>query len=260
MAFRRQQFGRLSLEVPPGLFEDDEAPAGYVVALTALAPATLRIRMIDPAGAASLSDVMARLIEAPPAEVSAAGENFLWPGLAATVPGEPRDMHFLFESAGQVILGVATAPNALWADYGTFLEGAMRSIDPGGVPVPTLPLFPGQGLPDIRQRPAEEDPAETRRRRLGDASGEAVALILALRFEEAETLIRRIDADIYGSNALARAYETALERAPDAPGLFDRALHWACRAYPSPHTAFEAEQYDTALQADEARLRKIARR
>ncbi len=260
MAFQRRHFGGLSLEVPPGLFEDDEAPAGYAIALTALEPATLRLRMIDPAGAASLSDLMDNLAGAPPVEVSAAGESFLWPGLAALVPGEPRVVHYLFETAGQVVHGLAAAPNDLWADYGTFLEAAMLSLDPGGTPVPTLPLFPGQGLPDVREKPLEEDPAEARRRQLDEASGEALALILALRFDEAETLIRRLDADIYGANALARAYETALGRSPAEPSLFDRALHWARSAVPEPHTAIEAEQYATATEAREARLREIAGR
>lgn len=259
MAFQRRYFGGLSLEVPPGLFEDDEAPAGYAVALTALEPATLRIRTVDPASAVSLSEVMTGLVGASPKEVEATGEDYVWPGLAAEVPGEPRCVHYLFESGGQVIYGMAQAPPALWADYGSFLEGAMLSLDIGGQPLPSLPLFEHASAPEVREKQELPDPAEAVRLRLAEVAGEAATLIEALHFEEAEALIRRIDSDIFGANALARAYEAALERSPAEPRILDRAVYWARGAFPEAHTAVEAEEYRTAAEETVARLKGIAR-
>ncbi|MFN7180290.1 hypothetical protein [Hyphomonas sp.] len=255
----RRQFGDISLAIPPGLMEDDEAPPGCLVALTALAPATLRIRKIGIGAATSLADILSGLTEAPP-QRDQAGQGHVWPGLRAEPQGAPCRMHFLFESGGAAYHGLAEAPADLWADYGIFLEAVMRSIDPGGTPSPRLPLFTGQGVPDVTERAPVADTVEDIRRRLDEVSGEAVALIVALRFGEAEALVRHIDADIYGANALAGAYEAALEQSPEAPGLFDRALYWARSAFPDPHTPLEAEQYDSALKASEARLRKITGR
>ena len=245
----RRQFGEISLAVPPGLFEDDEAPPGCLAAFTALAPATLRIRRIDPGAATSLSEILAGLTDASP-HADQAGEHCIWPGLRAEPPGEPRQMHFLFESGGAAYHGLAEAPSDLWADYGAFLESVMRSLDIAGAPSPRLPLFAEQGAPAVAERPPEPGPVETARRRLADASGEARALILQHRFGDAETLLRSIDADIHGAAALAAAAEAALYASPSDALILTEAIRWARAAFPQPHTAHEAEDYSRA--ADEA--------
>lgn len=73
MIYPRRLFGSLSLEVPPGLFPDDEAPEGCVAALTAAVPAILRIRTIELAGALDLADVLRRAGGGPPRQVFCCG-------------------------------------------------------------------------------------------------------------------------------------------------------------------------------------------
>lgn len=260
MRYPRRPFGPVSLEVPPGLFDDDEAPPGFLVALTALAPATLRIRCLSPGGAACLAAILSALAPGEAEEVAASGDGHLWPGLAVRVPGPTRARHFVFESEGQVFHGAAVAPEDLWEDYGVFLERAMLTIDPGGRPAPSLPLRPAGGLPRARPRPAEEDPVDAARRRLAAAAPQAAGLIAALRFDEAEALIRQIDADIQGAVALSGLYEAALVASPGEPAILARAILWARSAFPEPHAALEAEAYRSAAEAHEARLRKIAAR
>lgn len=89
------------------------------------------------------------------------------------------------------------------------------------------------------------------------ASGAAIASILERRFDAAESLIRRIDGDIYGANALAEIYASAVAAAPADNGIFDRALYWARRSFPDPHTAEEAARYAAAIDEREARLRAL---
>ena len=62
---------------------------------------------------------------------------------------------------------------------------------------------------------------------------------------------------ITGANALASAYETALERAPAETRIYTRALHWARSCFPDPHTAIEAEQFRAAIEEAESRLARI---
>lgn len=259
MTYPRRWFGPLSLEVPPGLFEDETAPEGYAAALTALAPATLRIRPLDLAGERCLSDVMARLCGGTPREVEAAGLDYLWPGLAVDVEGEPRQTHYLFETGGQVWHGIVEAGQDLWADYAPFLEGAMLSIDVGEMPAPALGLLASSPLPVGVRRPELSDPVAEVRRRLAEASEAATELIVALRFVEAEAMLRDIDRDIMGANAIAGAYEAALFRSPSRADILERAINWAGRAFPEPHTAMEAEDYRSAAAQREARLRGIYR-
>lgn len=259
MTYPRRWFGGLSLEVPPGLFADDEAPEGCAAALTAAAPATLRIRMIDLAGAADLSEVLRRAGGGAPRQVSAAGEAYVWPGLSAATDGAPRAVSYAFESEGRVWWGTLCVPDDLWNDYAPFLEGAMLSLDIGRRPVPTVPLFAGSAVPVISERAVLPDPVDGIRQRLAEITGETVRLILELRFDEAEAAVRQVDSDIYGANALADAYEAALQRNPSDPTLLDRANFWAHSAYPEPHTAIEAEDYRAGAAARVARLRDIFR-
>ena len=259
MTYPRRWFGGLSLEVPPGLFADDEAPEGCAAALTAAAPATLRIRTIALAGAADLADVLRRAGGGPPRQVFAAGEAYVWPGLAAAMEGAPRQAGYVFESEGRVWYGTLSVPDDLWDGYAPFLEGAMLSLDIGRRPMPTVQLFAGAGVPVISERATQSDPVDLMRQSLAEMAAETVRLILALRFDEAEARVRQVDSDIHGANALADAYEAALHQSPTDQNILDRATFWAERAFPEPHTAIEAEDYRAGAAARVARLRSVFR-
>lgn len=255
MTYPRQQFGALSLEVPPGLFVDDEAPCGYVVALSAVVPATLRVRMTTLSGASDLSAMIAGLQGAQPREVEAISEAYVWPGLAADIPGEPQQTHYFFESDGQVWHGIVEAPCDLWADYAPFLEGAMLSLDLGEQPAPTVSLFGASSLPIISEKAPLQDTGAEMRRRLAEVSDQALALILAGRSSEAEAIVRELDGDASGANVLADVYEAALEQNSSEPGLLERAIFWVRSSFPEPHTAIEAEEYRSAASQRENHLR-----
>ena len=80
------------------------------------------------------------------------------------------------------------------------------------------------------------------------------------RFDEAEQAVRAVDDSIYGGVALAKLYRESLARLveqrdpPCAPArleaYFERAEHWAHWAYPEPHTAVEAEDYEQGRAED----------
>lgn len=258
MTYPRRRFGAISMEAPPGLFEDDEAPADCIAALTATVPATLRLWKIDADDAPDLSGLMARLCDGVAREVAAVGE-YVWPGLAADVEGATRATHYLFEHDGAVIHGVASAATELWPDYGPFLEMAMLSLDVGTPPLPYLPLFVGGGTPEVTRKPEVESASASLERRLAAAEAQARDLIARGQFDDAEALIRAVDADIRGASALMRAYEAVLEQAPTDGRIFERALYWARAALPEPHTAIEAEQNASAIAEREARLSRIHR-
>ncbi|WP_167755840.1 hypothetical protein [Vitreimonas flagellata] len=247
------------MEAPPGLFEDDEAPSDCIAALTAIAPASLRLWKIDPDGAPDLSALMARLCDGAVREVAAIGEEHVWPGLAADVAGDIRETHYLFEHDGAVIYGVARAPRVLWPDYGPFLEMAMLSLDIGARPSLYLPLVAGAGTPELTPKPEVESPSASLERRLASVTSKAQRLIAELDIENAEALVRAIDADIYGASALMQIYEAALAQAPANARIYERALYWARAALPEPHTEVEAEQNEAAITEREAALNRIYR-
>lgn len=258
MTYPRRNFDGFTLEVPPGLFEDDEAPRDCAAALTAAAPAALRIWKIEPVNYGDLATALAGFCRAAPREIDALGENFIWPGLAANEDSAGlRKTHYVFESRGVLYYGVAAAPDDLWADYGPFLEGAMLSLDIGERPSPTLPLRASGRPPAIKRRPAQADLMDEMRKALTAASGAAIACVLQQRFDDAEKLIQNIDGDIYGANALAEIYALAVEATPADDEIFDRALHWARRGFPDPHTADEAARYAEAVGEREARLKAL---
>lgn len=259
MMYPRRRFGAVTMEAPPGLFEDDEAPAKCIAALTALAPATLRLWKIEPDGASDLSALMARLCDGAVREVTAIGEDHVWPGIAADVEGDPKETHYLFEHDGAFIHGVACAARALWADYGPFLEMAMLSLDIGARPALYLPLFAGGGTPELTRKPEVESPSVSLDRRLAGVAAEAQRLIAQSDFERAEAFVRAINADIYGASALMQIYEAALAQAPTNARIYERALYWARAALPEPHTEIEAEKNEAAITEREAALNRIYR-
>lgn len=256
MRYPRRNFGALSMEAAPGLFEDDEAPADAVAALAAAAPAFLRVFRCRADDATSLAAFLDRA--APAGErrrVSAIGVDYSWPGLAVDYTGDPRRTHFAFESGGVIYHAITEIAADLWADYFPFFEHAVLTIDPGGEPHPILPLEEFESAPPaIFLSPPPEDYAADLRRRVNDAAAHAGAAIASLDFNEAERMVLSVDADIHGAAALAAAYEEALAERPESAAIFERALYWARRAVPEPHTAIEAEDFRAAVEEREARL------
>lgn len=104
-------------------------------------------------------------------------------------------------------------------------------------------------------------------RKRAPAVAEAEGLLDDDRYDEAERAIVAVDDSIYGEVEIARLYHRRLEQlvalgVTDASRarveeVFRRALSWAHRAYPEPHTALEATQYDTGRAEDRARLVRI---
>lgn len=86
------------------------------------------------------------------------------------------------------------------------------------------------------------------RTKLAAAAVEAEPLLAQDRFEEAETIVRRVDGDIYGARALGDLYTSALAECMQHPEpnrvravrLYEKALRWRS-AWPEVHTETEAE-------------------
>ena len=96
-----------------------------------------------------------------------------------------------------------------------------------------------------------------------DAAG---ALIERGEYAEAIAGVKKVDDSIYADVALAKLLEAHLRTLvaahpkPDAARLriaFDHALDIAQRAYPEPHTQYEADDYATGRAEDRARLVNI---
>ncbi len=108
---------------------------------------------------------------------------------------------------------------------------------------------------------------EQLRKRLDECIESSRPLLADRRFDDAEKRVRAVDGDIYGMLALARMYEAHLrmlvERGESdrdrvsVEAVFQRALQWAQRAYPAPHTQIEADNYSAGQEEDRARLVKI---
>ena len=103
--------------------------------------------------------------------------------------------------------------------------------------------------------------------RLEEAAAGAMGLLSEGRFDEAEQAIKRVDGDVYGDATIAKMYRAHLAKLVEAgitaeskariEEVYRRALSWALRAYPEPHTAMEASNYDAGRQSDRAALLKI---
>ena len=104
-------------------------------------------------------------------------------------------------------------------------------------------------------------------RRRAPAVAEAKRLLAEDRYDEAEQTIVRTDSSIYGEVEVASLYRHRLEELvaagvtpqtrPRLEAIFHRALSWADRAFPEPHTAMEASQYDEARAENRAALVRI---
>jgi hypothetical protein len=102
------------------------------------------------------------------------------------------------------------------------------------------------------------------RRRLAQAARRALPEVRAGKFDAAESQVLAVDREIQASVMLGAMYTEALRDALHAgeresrpefvAALHERALHWRLSAYPEPHTAYEAEDYDTGRESDRAQL------
>lgn len=101
------------------------------------------------------------------------------------------------------------------------------------------------------------------KRTLNRAAESVLPFALVGEFDQAEHVIFAVDGDLYGRLAAAQLYVTAInslggpKAAPhDLPrirSLFDRAVKLREGAYPTPHTAEEAEYYDEGSKQDRGR-------
>lgn len=91
----------------------------------------------------------------------------------------------------------------------------------------------------------------------------ALELMLARKYAEAEKTIVGVDDSIYGAVAIGKMYTERLKvlvaggakrNDPVTREIFDRALHWKQRAYPEPHTAYEADSMVSGQAEDLAEL------
>jgi hypothetical protein len=102
-------------------------------------------------------------------------------------------------------------------------------------------------------------------RRRAPAVAEAERLLQEDRFDEAEQAIRRADDSIYGAVETAKLYRRHLEALvanhsgdrDRAETVFRRALIAAYNAYPDPHTAHEADNFEAGRAKDRAELVRI---
>lgn len=101
------------------------------------------------------------------------------------------------------------------------------------------------------------------KRKLADAANSVMPVALAGDFAQAERVIFAVDNDLYGRLAAAQLYVNAItslggpKAAPHDLArirtLFDRAVRLRESAYPTPHTAEEAEYYDEGSKQDRGR-------
>lgn len=101
------------------------------------------------------------------------------------------------------------------------------------------------------------------------AMAEASRLADMERFTEAEQAVKKVDDSIYGAVALGKMYRAKLEaivasgalHSPEGKArtekFFERALWWMQSAYPEPHTAIEADNYERGRAEDLDCLVKI---
>jgi hypothetical protein len=99
------------------------------------------------------------------------------------------------------------------------------------------------------------------------AVAEAARLVDDDRFDEAEQTVLRVEDSIYAIVDIAAVYRKRLEQLvahgdtaaskSRREAVFRRALDWAQRAYPEPHTAMEADQFDSGRAENRAQLVRI---
>jgi hypothetical protein len=179
------------------------------------------------------------------------------------------------EDGKRFLVVQAMCPAELWPVYGVALEHCLTSVvlvKPQG---PTVPVVPGgpvvpHDMPDVeigawpRGRGTLSPIADRRKEQLQEAVGHVRQLLERDDFEGAELLVRGIDSDIQGSVTLACCYADRLGTMINAgllqterkrvEAVYHRAVSWAGRCHPEPHTQEEADTYDAAYSAAKARL------
>jgi hypothetical protein len=108
---------------------------------------------------------------------------------------------------------------------------------------------------------------EAQARKRVPAVAAAEKLIAEDRFDEAEETVRKVEASIYSDVELKNLYKKRLEQLvaigvtdenrPRVEAVFARALDWANRAWPEPHTGYEAKQYDEGRATARGELVRI---
>lgn len=93
---------------------------------------------------------------------------------------------------------------------------------------------------------------------------QARSLLASGKLDEAERLVQASDSSIQGGVLIARLYQERLEALVAAgaakheratvEAVYHRALDWAQRCYPEPHTEIEADNYRAGRAEDRARL------
>lgn len=182
----------------------------------------------------------------------------------------------MFEDGGRLVTAHAMCPKEIEDSYMSTLLYCIMTVELAEPQGPTVALEPGGQVPTLDViahdpgLPPPRDAGEVYERemagRRAEAAAEALPLIEAGRFDEAEAVMKAADGSIMGDVELGRMYTGALQavlaggaRRGDktAEALFERALHWKLRAYPDAHTEVEAEQYEQGQREDRAELIKM---
>lgn len=105
------------------------------------------------------------------------------------------------------------------------------------------------------------------REELATAAAQARPLVIDRKYDEVEKLLRAVDGDVYGANAIADLYTRILEQLVDRRGhrrdpslaaeLFKKAFHWRRSGYPPAQTGMEADRYNEGVRQDRRRLIEI---
>lgn len=180
------------------------------------------------------------------------------------------------EDGGRFVTAHAMCASELWPSFGSVLEHAVTSFCLTRPRHPTVSCVPNGPVPicdmpgvDIgewpRGRGAHVFDEVKAKRELDDASATARTLIKNGQFDDAELLITNLRSTVHFTVTLSRLYRERLTELspaaqsnaalrPAAEAVFERALKWSMMAYPDPHTAIEAENFERGRQADRAAL------
>jgi hypothetical protein len=177
-----------------------------------------------------------------------------------------------FEDGGWLVTAHGACPADNWSACGNRLSEAVESIvlttRRGGRFKVDEPLPERWGKPQRSnwQEDYERGVAERSQRR-APAMARVRELIALGRYDEADRALEGAEPSIEADVEVSRLYESRLrevvaggvagsERAA-VESLYRRALSWAQRCYPEPHTQVEADDYDSGRSEDRARLSRV---
>ena len=171
----------------------------------------------------------------------------------------PRHLRFaFFEDGGRLVNVFLTVPMEIERSFEELWNTVLHSFALSNPRGPTPESESGM----------LKDPNKKFRERLdkclAEAALQAMPLVKAGRFDEADELIRAVDRDLMGGAAMSRMYRAHLEELvntgelerdkPRVEAAFHKALATAIWAYPEPHTADESESYEAGRARDRANL------